>query len=106
MSDSLHPSEGLRLLLERQSVSDNAAQAKYRGSIYTPSEVFRFNSELYQSGEVEMSPEVPGNTASDEQVEKLLRIAKSTARAAKRKVEEGLPPWPSRVLRWRGPGRG
>jgi hypothetical protein len=33
-------------------------------------------------------------------------VAKLTARAAGKKREDGMPPWPARVLRWRGPGRG
>jgi hypothetical protein len=33
-------------------------------------------------------------------------LAKLTARAADKKRGDGMPPWPNRVLRWRGPGRG
>lgn len=44
--------------------------------------------------------------APEELVEMLAMLAKLTARAAAKKREDGLPPWPSRVLRWRGPGRG
>ena len=32
--------------------------------------------------------------------------ARLIARGAAKRREDGLPPWPARVLRWRGPGRG
>ena len=35
----------------------------------------------------------------------LQMLAKLTARSASKKREDGLSPWPSRLLRWRGPGR-
>lgn len=59
---------------------------------------------LRAGGEVEM--QVAGAAAPPELEEKLLAHARQAARAAERKAAEELPPWPHRVLRWRGPGRG
>ena len=44
--------------------------------------------------------------APTELVEMVTMLAKLTARAAAKKRADGMPPWPARVLRWRGPGRG
>ena len=45
-------------------------------------------------------------TAPAELAEMLTMVGKLTARAAAKKRDDGLPPWPPRVLRWKGPGRG
>ncbi len=50
--------------------------------------------------------EVVGSAAPAELADKLLAHARQVARAAERKAAEDLPPWPHRVTRWRGPGRG
>jgi len=44
--------------------------------------------------------------APAELVEVMQMLAKLTARGAAKKREDGFPPWPARVTRWRGPGRG
>ncbi len=101
VSSSLHPSEGIRLLLERESVEEDKSQAVYRASIYTTDAVFSYRATLALDG----SAEVVATTeqASEADTKQLVNIAKSTARSAKRKLAEELPPWPPRILRWRGP---
>jgi hypothetical protein len=66
--------------------------------------VFEYVALLRAGGEVEMS--AVGAPAPAELEGKLLAHARQAARAAARKAAEELPPWPHRVLRWRGPGRG
>jgi hypothetical protein len=101
---SPHPSEGAKLLLERARVSDDGQRADYLASIYTPDHRYDFDASLCTDGTAEL---VARGEAPEASLEKALaNIAKSTARAAKRKQGEGLPPWPHRVHRWRGPGRG
>ncbi len=99
VSSSLHPSEGIRLLLERESVADDMMSAAYRGAVFTPEQSYAYRVTLSMDGSAVL--EVDGESASEQHVEQLRKIAKSTARAAKRKQDEQLPPWPLRVLRWR-----
>jgi hypothetical protein len=101
---TLNPSEGMRLLLERLAIAEDGSQAEYRALIYTPTECFQYGATLSMEGEARL--EARGDSADAEMEKGLSNIARSTARAARRKVDEGLPPWPPRVLRWRGPGRG
>lgn len=103
MSSSLNPTEGVRLLLERREV-ESAEQARYEGKIYTVDSCFAYTAVLQMNGSASLQAE--GVAASTEDEEKLAKLAKSTARAAKRKLDARLPPWPPRILRWRGPGRG
>ena len=100
MNDSLTPTEGARFLLERDQ--DHGASARYRTAIYTPTETYEGFATLREDGTVEI--ESPG--APEELFSTLQMLAKLTARSAAKKREDGLPPWPARVLRWRGPGRG
>lgn len=100
MSDPLTPVAGARLLLERGSVA--GTRATYRAAIYTPSATFTGSATLDESGEAAVA--IDGAPA--DQLEALEMIAKLTARSAAKKREDGMPPWPARVLRWRGPGRG
>lgn len=100
VSDSLTPTEGARFLLERRE--DRGATASYRAAIYTPTVTYEGHANLSDDGTV--SVEAAG--APEELVAMLAMLAKLTARAASKKREDGLAPWPSRVLRWRGPGRG
>lgn len=104
MNDSLHPSEGIRLLLDRQSVAEDMQSARYNGAVYTTTTCFRYRVEMAMDGSAALEAIEAAAEPSDE--DSLSKIAKSTARAAKRKREEALPPWPNRILRWRGPGRG
>lgn len=100
MSNSLHPTEGARFLLER--LSEDGARASYRASIYTPDAVFSTTATLADDGAVELA----GPTGAPAELEdKLAMFAKLTARGAVRREEDGLARWPARVLRWRGPGR-
>jgi hypothetical protein len=85
-------------------VSQNGFQADYDGAVYTPTEAFMYEAVLERSGRATLTPR--GRRAPEEEEEELLKIAKSTARAAARRAADGLEPWPPRVLRWRGPGRG
>ena len=104
MSDSLHPTEGIRLLLDRDSIAEDQQSATYRAAIYTVDACYRYQVQLRMDGNASLA--AVEEAASAELEDSLSKIAKSTARAAKRKREEALPPWPTRVLRWRGPGRG
>lgn len=101
VSSSLHPSEGIRLLLDRESVAEDKANAVYVASIYTTSEVFTYRATLGLDGTAVV--DASGAEASEADTKQLTNIAKSTARAAKRKLDEDLPPWPPRILRWRAP---
>jgi len=95
----LTPSEGARLLLERES--DSGTRAEYRAAIYTPHATYEGRATLDEDGGADVA--VAGAPA--ELVAALHMLARLTARAARKKREEGLPPWPARVLRWKGPGR-
>jgi hypothetical protein len=100
VNDALTPTEGARFLLEREQ--DHGASARYRTTIYTPTETYEGAATLRDDGTVEI--EAPG--APEELFSTLQMLAKLTARSAAKKREDGLPPWPARVMRWRGPGRG
>ena len=100
VSESLTPSEGARFLLEREH--DAGAQATYRAAIYTPTATFEGHATLRDDGTVDVDVQ----NAPDELCSMLQMLAKLTARSAAKKREDGMPPWPARVLRWRGPGRG
>lgn len=94
------PTEGARFLLEREQ--DAGSYAVYKVSILTPDAAFEGRAKLLDDGTVELGP-----VGAPAELESTLQmIAKLTARGAAKKREDGLPPWPSRVLRWRGPGRG
>ena len=97
---SLTPTEGARFLLEREQ--DDGARASYRAAIYTPDATYTGHATLADDGSVQV--DAPG--APEELFSTLHMLAKLTARSAAKKREDGLPPWPARVLRWRGPGRG
>ena len=86
-------------MLERESVADDMASAVYRGAVFTPEQSYLYLLTLSMDGSAVL--EVSGDNASEQHAEQLRKIAKSTARAAKRKQDEKLPPWPLRVLRWR-----
>ena len=110
-SESLHPSEGARFLLERRAVEQGGDAARYRAAIYTPDARFEYEATLRAGGEVELAPAAAEQggapaPAPAELESKLLAHARTCARAAQRKQADGLPPWPHRILRWRGPGRG
>lgn len=108
MSSPLHPSEGIRMLLERVSIEKDASRAGYSGKIYTPLDVYFFEVVLSMDGSATIGECL--ESSSEDPIEEgyqksLLKLCKSIARASKRKLQEQLPPWPPRILRWRGPGR-
>jgi hypothetical protein len=105
VSDSptdLRPTEGARFLLER--VADAGATATYRAVIYTPTSTYEATAALSDDGTATVAATTPG--IPDELLASMTMLAKLTARSAAKKREDGLPPWPARILRWRGPGRG
>jgi hypothetical protein len=77
-------------------------RAVYRATIFTPDAEHATTATLADDGAVEVAP----SGAPDELDAALAMFAKLTARAAAKRREDGLPAWPQRVLRWRGPGRG
>lgn len=102
MSDSLTPTEGARFLLERVRDEEGGARAVYRTAIYTPDATYEGTATLSDDGGATLTD----TNAPAPLVEMLAMLAKLTARSAAKKREGGLPPWPARILRWRGPGRG
>jgi hypothetical protein len=91
----LTPASGARFLLER--TSDDGARATYRAAIYTPGAAYSSSAILADDGTVELSPTgAPGDLD-----EMLVMFAKLTARGAAKRRDDGLVPWPARVLRWR-----
>jgi len=103
MTTDLHPEEGARYLFERDEGAEEEA-ATYSAAIYTPDQRFEYRVVVRLDGDFETSPEGP--PAEAELAKRLDRFARQIARAAQGKLDDGLPPWPARVLRWRGPGRG
>ena len=87
-------------MLERDRVE--GARAHYRAAIYTPAHTYAGTAVLDEDG----SAAVELADAPAELAQALQMIARLTARAAAKKRADGLAPWPARVLRWRGPGRG
>jgi hypothetical protein len=87
------------LLLER--AREDGPRAEYRAAIYTADATYEGRAVLGEDGSAEVTVDAP-----DQLAEALRMLARLTARAAAKKREDGLSPWPARVLRWRGPGRG
>ena len=102
----LHPTEGIRLLLERERVEEDGGRAIYRATIYTPTSSFCFDALLQRGAGAELNPRDPDAVVDPIHQKRLNNLLGSIARAAERKHTDGLPPWPERVMRWRGPGRG
>ncbi len=98
--DELRPTAGARFLLER--IADAGDHATYRAAIYTPEAEFSSTAVLRDDGTFE----VPPTGASEDLQDDLVMQARLLARGVAKRREEGLPAWPVRVLRWRGPGRG
>ncbi len=103
MSRDLHPTEGARLLLDRdRDLGVSGPGASYHAAIYTPTETFSAIAVLGEDGTVELGP-----TGAPEELHAALEmLARLTARGAAKRREDGLEVWPVRVLRWRGTGRG
>ena len=96
MPRDLHPTGGARYLLERDDAGDGA-WARYRAAIYTPDTAFAATATLGDDGSVELTP----TGAPDELHARLLSLARLVARDAARLRDDGMPPWPQRILRWR-----
>lgn len=96
--DQLRPAVGARLLLER--VASAGDRATYAAWLLTAGGEHAYTAELTDAGDAVLTP------ATGEGADDLLVLARLTARAAARRAADGLPPWPPRILRWRGPGRG
>jgi hypothetical protein len=96
------PTEGARFLLERASISADGASATYRAVIFTPDADYPTTATLGEDGSAALGE----LTAPAELVEGLAMQARLLARGAAKRRADGLPAWPARVLRWRGPGRG
>jgi hypothetical protein len=101
-ADDLHPSEGARFLLQRMSALGDSAH--YLGSVFTPTHRFDYDVDAHMDGTASLRPRAAG--ADDNLEKRLQNLAASVARQAKAKKADDLQPWPERVLRWRGPGRG
>ena len=99
-----HPTSGIRLLLVRRVVTPDGSRADYDAAVYTPDTAYHYDAVLDQRGNATLTPRGP--VAPDENEQALLKLARSTARAAARRVADRLEPWPPRLMRWRGPGRG
>jgi len=97
----VRPSSGARYLLERTS-PESGVRATYAATIFTPDAEHRSVAKLADDGSVELAP----SGAAPELDAMLAMQAKLIARGAAKRRDDGLPPWPARVLRWRGPGRG
>jgi hypothetical protein len=99
----LHPTDGARYLLELDAPGSDGggggdgARARYRAAIYTPGAEFTAAATLGDDGSVELA----ATGAPDELHARLLAIAKLVARDAARRRDDGMPPWPARILRWR-----
>lgn len=98
-SASAHPKEGAKILLERERVSEDGARADYRAHVYTPERRYDLDAALSTDGEATLAPRE--GALEPELLRALENIAKSIARAADRKRQEDLPPWPRRISRWR-----
>jgi hypothetical protein len=102
--EELHPRDGARFLLERVETGADDSWAVYRASIFTPDARFYSTARITSAGGLERT--VHGSAAPAPLEQTLDNLSRSLGRAAGRKLEEQLPAWPHRVLRWRGPGRG
>jgi hypothetical protein len=100
--DPLRPTAGARFVLELDR--EEPARARYRAAVITPDARADYDAALDDGGGVALAPR--GAPATADQEEMLAMIAKLVARGAAARRADGLAPWPARVTRWRGPGRG
>jgi hypothetical protein len=101
--ERLRPTEGARFLLQLERVEDDGRRARYLAWVLTPEAAYGYRASLADDATVDLAAE--DAPAPDELQKMLSTIALLTARSAGGKRAEGLPAWPPRVLRWRGPGR-
>jgi hypothetical protein len=98
----LRPTEGARLLLDRRDA--DATRATYAAWVLTAELEHGYTAALDDTGAVELTAtDAPAPPDAEDDLRMLARL---TARAAAKRAADGLPPWPPRVLRWRGAGRG
>jgi hypothetical protein len=69
--------------------------------VYTPDAEFAAIATLADDGTISVTP----SHAPAELHAMLEMQARLLARGAAKRRDDGLPAWPSRLLRWRGPGR-
>lgn len=100
----LRPTAGARFLLELERAAPDGRTAAYRAWVITPDATWAYAAALVAGAEPALTAD--GVAAPAELEAALTMIARLTARSAGAKGEDGLAPWPQRVLRWRGPGRG
>jgi hypothetical protein len=95
MTENLHPTAGIRILLELER-SDTGG-AEYRGAIYTPTERLDYKVRItLPEGAVHIADPAAGP------VDALRAMARSLARDALAGHSPEQPiPWPRRFLRWR-----
>jgi hypothetical protein len=98
----LRPSVGTRLLLDRIAI--DGGHAHYQAWILSLERETSYHADLDDTGAVTLTPSSASARPDEEAA--LHMLAKLTARGARKRADDGLPPWPPRVLRWRGPGRG
>ncbi|MEM9487513.1 MAG: hypothetical protein AAGC55_00145 [Myxococcota bacterium] len=103
-TQTLHPTEGARFLFERQSEAEDHTSAVYLAAVYTPDQVYRYRVDMMLDGSVSIA--MQDRSAGEKLDKTLTALARMMARTAGKKLADELPPWPHRVLRWRGPGRG
>ncbi len=104
---SLTPTAGARFLLERTAVADDERSASYRASIHTPDRRLELEAVLALDEPPRLTASGLASGPTDDALQnQLMSIAKQVSRAAENSRASGLPVWPRRVLRWKGPGRG
>ncbi|MBK9072256.1 MAG: hypothetical protein IPL79_14845 [Myxococcales bacterium] len=110
----LRPQAGARFVLLRGA--SDADRADYAAAIISPDAAWHFRVEL--AAGTAQPPVITADTDDVEtvrahasppassDVDMLTMVARLTARAAPTRATDGLTPWPPRIVRWRGPGRG
>ena len=89
------PETGARFLLELERA--DGASAVYRATVFLPDAEFAAAATLREDGGVDLAPTgAPGDLD-----EMLAMFAKLLARGVPKRRDDGLPPWPQRLLRWR-----
>ena len=84
-----------RFLLEL--ANDAGASATYRAQITTADATYEGTATLTDDGSAQVAIEGAGDVL----VAKLQMFGKLVARAAGKRREDGMPPWPPRITRWR-----
>ncbi|HLL24995.1 MAG TPA: hypothetical protein VK427_22830 [Kofleriaceae bacterium] len=104
---SLRPTAGARFLLELERVEPGEVErAVYRATVFTVDAEFTSTVTLAADGAVLVASTGADKGAPGELADTLVMLARLIARGAAKRRDDGLPAWPQRLLRWRGPGRG